>query len=104
MHDYLAITEKILNMTRSMLESSRALEWEKLQLQQQQRQIMLKQLNVGRELPGDNKLEIAANLKEAAMLNERIVDLGMNAKTELAKMIGELQRGRKASRAYDSVG
>jgi len=104
MHDYLAITDKILNMTRSMLEAVQASEWEKVQSQQQERQLLLKDLDLSRGLAGQYGNDVAANLKETLNLNERLVDLSVNAKADLGKKIGSVQRGRKANIAYCDLG
>jgi hypothetical protein len=104
MVDYLSITEKILSLTRSMLAAAEASEWNKVQEQDARREMLLKNLNVSGEVSGEHTNNIAANLEEAISLNARIIDLGLREKTETAKTISELQRGRKANRAYNGIG
>lgn len=104
MHDYLAITENILNITRSMLELAQASEWEKVQTQQKERHLLLKGLDLRKGLAGQYGENAAANLKETLKLNEQLVDLSVNAKTDIGRMIGSIQRGRKAHLAYSKVG
>ena len=104
MHDYLAITDKILNMTRLMLESAQISEWEKVQSQQQERQLLLNELNLSRGLAGQYGEAAATNLKETLNLNEQLVDLSVNAKASLGKMIGSVRLGRKANLAYSELG
>jgi hypothetical protein len=104
MCEYLSITEKILTMTRSMLESARTSEWEKVYSQQQQRQLLLKGLDLSKGLEGQYGNDIASNLKETLKLNEVLVDLSVLAKADLEKSIGSVQRGRKANFAYRVLG
>ena len=104
MHDYLAIAEKILSMTRSMLESAQALEWDKVQSQQQQRQLLFKGLDLSRGLTGQYGQDVADNLKVTLDLNEKLIDLSVHAKANIEKTIGSVQRGRKANLAYRVLG
>lgn len=104
MADYLSITEEILQLTRSMVEAAQASDWGKVQAQEELRQTMITKLGTGfRGVTAENKGEIAAKLEETAALNMRLVALGRKAQDELAKGIGELQRGRKANRAYNEA-
>jgi hypothetical protein len=104
MYDYRSITEKILTMTRSMLESARTSEWEKVQSQQQKRQLLLKELDLSKGLEGQYGKDVAFNLKETLKLNGDIVDMSVHAKADLEKSIGSVQRGRKANLAYRVLG
>jgi hypothetical protein len=64
----------------------------------------LKGLDLSKGLAGQYGKDAAANLKEIIKLNEQLVDLSVNAKTDLGRMIGSIQRGRKAHLAYSKVG
>jgi hypothetical protein len=104
MREYRSITEKILTMTRSMLESARTSEWEKVYSQQQQRQLLLKELDLSKGFEGQYEKDAASNLKETLKLNEELVDLSVHIKADLEKSIGSVQRGRKANLAYRVLG
>jgi Flagellar protein FliT len=104
MHDYPVISEKILDVTRTMLESARASEWGKVQYHQRSRQLLLKDLDLSRGLSGHYGNSVAADIQEILSLNVILVELSVHAKTVLEKTIGSIQRGRKASLAYGKLG
>jgi len=87
-----------------MVAAAEAAEWDKVRTQEEQRQRMLKDLPIGNGAVGNVSRQIAANLEQAVKLNARLIDLGAQASGELAKVIGDLQRGRKARRAYNDAG
>lgn len=103
MRDYLMIMEKVLDLTRAMLENARASEWEKVQYHQQSRQLLLKDLDLSKDPVGHYGMSAATNLQEILNLNVIVVELSVHAKKNLEKAIGSLQRGRKASLAYSEL-
>ena len=104
MSDYLSLSEKILDLTRAMAAAAEAEQWDKVRMQEEQRQRMLKDMYIGGGAAGNDNGRIAANLEETVKLNARLIDLGAQATGDLAKVIGDLQRGRKARRAYNDAG
>jgi len=103
-HNYPVISEKILDVTRAMLKSAQASEWKMVQYHQQSRQLLLKDLDLSRGLAGQYGKSAAANLREILSLNEILVELSVHAKADLEKVLGSIQRGRKASLAYGELG
>ncbi len=99
----LSISERILILTRAMLRAAEAAQWDQVRMQESQRQLLLKEFHTGAGLTGESSASIAANLEETARINGRLVDMGVQARAELAKVMEEVQRGSKANRAYNGV-
>ena len=102
MSDVLEQSREILNLSRSMLNAAEATEWNIVEAKEKQRQSILSVLNIREGMANELSGEAALNLQEAGELNQRIINLGLNQKAELAKMIGIVHRGRKATQAYES--
>jgi hypothetical protein len=100
MSDILSKTKEILNLSRLMLQAAEASEWNSVHAYEKQLQIILNDLNLCEKLDVEISGDIAEDLEKSAELNQRIVDLGLNVKTELAKIRNTVQRGRKAALAY----
>ena len=120
MDDYLAMTETLLDLSRSMVEAAQAEAWDQVREQELRRQDLLRRLHASGAARGGDAGEIldearcrimemsarkkaAANLTEIAALNARLVTLGVRATAELNKSISLLQRGRTANRAYHGL-
>lgn len=102
MSEVLDKSREILNLSRSMLKAAEAAEWNIVEAKEKQRQNLLSDLNISEDMTREFSGEISANLQEAGELNQRIINLGLSERTELAKMIGIVHRGRKAAQAYES--
>lgn len=103
MADYLAITEELLSLTRSMLEGAQAADWKKVQVQESYRQTLLRRLSSSDGPEDGVRKRASANLEETAALNRRLVELGAKNRGDLESLTGQMQRGRKASLAYGRV-
>ena len=95
-------SREILYLSRSMLKAAEAAEWNIVEAKEKQRKNLLSYLNVSVGMASESSGEIAANLQEAAGLNQRIINLGFGERAELARMIGIVHRGCKATQAYKS--
>jgi hypothetical protein len=86
-----------------MLEAAESANWEKIEIMESQRQTILKNLVAtidsfgGEEHPID---VVSEHLREVLVLNNRLIDLGLQAKVNLAEIMGNIQRGRKAVNVY----
>ena len=96
----LSKSKEILNLSRLMLQAAEASEWDIVQAHEKQRQTILDNIDESGKFAGEAAGNMARDLEEAAELNKRIVDLGLNVRADLAKVRGTLQRGRKAAQAY----
>ena len=104
MREYFKVADKILKMTCSMLVSAEASEWESVKSQQHERQLLLKSLDLSNGLEGQYGRDVAKILKEIIRLNAKLIALSEQAKADLEKTIGSVQRGRKANLAYRVLG
>ena len=104
MSDYLTITEKLLKTTRAMLASAQAAEWAKVLTLQQERQMLMRDLDLSKGVAGEYGKNVAANLQETLQINEQLIEMSVHAKGDLEKSIGSVQRGRKANLAYRVLG
>jgi len=103
MADNLALTEEILKLTQSMLEAAQKSQWNEVQVQERRRQVLLHDLHLNEVSEGNGGQAIAANLEHTMDLNDQLVDLGVQARSELEENMGTLRRGRKANLAYTGV-
>lgn len=102
MSDALDKSREILYLSRSMLKAAETAEWNIVEAKEKLRKNLLSYLNVSEDMASECSGEIAANLQEAGKLNQQIINYGINERAELAKMIGIVHRGRKATQAYKS--
>jgi len=94
----------LLQITRSMLAAAETANWEKIEEMEAQRKVLLKKLadtiDSLEDWQGYSSEVIDKHMREVLALNNRIIDLGLQAKVELAEIIGNIQRGRKAMNVY----
>jgi len=94
----------LLQITRSMLAAAETANWEKIEEMEVQRKVLLKKLAATidslEDWQGYSSEVIDKHMREVLALNNRIIDLGLQAKVELAEIIGNIQRGRKAMNVY----
>ena len=93
----------LLQITRSMLAAAETANWEKIEEMEVQRKVLLKKLAAtidSLDWQGYSSEVIDKHMREVLALNNRIIDLGLQAKVELAEIIGNIQRGRKAMNVY----
>ena len=94
---------ELLQTTLSMLEAAEIEDWKKVGEIESKRQFILKSLaaTVG-SLDGEKSSTeaISKHVREALKLNNRIIELGLEAKVKLSERIGNVQRGRKAMNVY----
>ena len=93
----------LLQITRSMLAAAETANWEKIEEMEAQRKVILKKLAATIDFldwQGYSSEVIDKHMREVLALNNRIIDLGLQAKVELAEIIGNIQRGRKAMNVY----
>ncbi len=103
MSDNLKLTTEIVALTRAMLEAARSAQWDAVQGQERQRQVLMTNLRVEGLPEGRERGMVMANLQEAAALNTELAELSTLARAELEKAMGVLQRGRRANLAYHGI-
>lgn len=103
MTDNVSLSAEIVELTRAMLEAAGRAQWDQVQARQQQRQSLLSALPAAAGLGERERRALAANLEEAAALNERLTALGVQARAELEDAMALLQRGRRANLAYHGM-
>lgn len=96
-----AIIEKILMLTRSMMRAAEAAEWDKVQSLQAMRQKLLEDY-ARLDVKSYDVDEQVSMLNEVNLLNQKMVELAVEAKIELLYMLESTSRGGKAAQAYIS--
>lgn len=103
MVDNLSLSAEIVKLTRAMLDAADRAQWDRVRSQQQRRQSLLAELRIAEVLDERGRGALAANLQEAAALNDRLTALGVQARAELERAMTVLQRGRRANLAYHGM-
>ena len=90
---------QILQMSQTMLALAEQDEWEQVEVLQRDRQQLMEQA-----LPLDPALtnpdSAAAQIKEILGLDQQITELARSQQKEIGQVLGKLNQGRAATRAY----
>lgn len=95
----MSVTEELLALSRSMLASASAQEWDQVRDIETRRSQLLAgyraadELHLGREY-------VEASLKEMLAINQSVLALAVETRTEIADSLGALTRGVRANHAY----
>lgn len=92
-------TDEVLELSRRMLAAADRQDWESVHELEAQRTRLFEQYDA-REQARSGKQAIESALREMLDINQRILELSLNARDELQKHFGTLNRGIKAEEAY----
>jgi len=95
----MSITEELLTLSRTMLTSATAQEWEQVRDIDARRSLLLAGYNAADELHlGRDYVE--TSLREMLAINQSVLALSLKMRDEITGSLGALQRGVKANQAY----
>jgi len=91
--------DKIIHLSREMLETARRLEWGKVaELEACRKQLVMECFR--EPAPKQDAAEIAAVIKEILNLDQQVTELGKQCQTVLGSEIHTHNRGQAATSAY----
>jgi len=95
--------EQILTQTRRMHALAIDGEWEKVAALEHERKNLMNTC-FSSETPFDDPQIAAHYIQEIIELNKKAATMGLEARESLGNALGDFQRGRQATQAYQKVG
>ena len=92
-------TDKLLDISRHMLEAAACEDWERVHELEMLRSQLLVQYTAGSET-GLSKEYVEGSLREMLAINQAVLELSLKARAELQESLGTLHKGIKAGHAY----
>src|SRR3569832_571942 len=95
----MSISEELLTLSRTMLTSATAQEWEKVRDIEEKRSLLLDSNNAADELHLGRDY-VVTSLREMLASNQSVLALSLKMRVEITGSLGAVQRGVKANQAY----
>lgn len=94
--------QSVVLLTRQMRQQAEAQQWEQVQLLEEQRRPLISAAFPVRH-PIADPSAVAEAIREIIELDRQTMELGSGLKQEMGNLLGQINQGRHATRAYRAV-